>query len=354
MPTVNPVLPNDGEDADAIDITGPIQAILSVLNGNIDADNIKPGSLAWSLFGSVSNAIPSTAMQDSGNLEQFRDDANISFIVSGIIWSTLTGLNAAMTSGIYYSPTGIRNAPAAVSSYTFSASKDTYIDFGPNGGSPSYTPVANGADAPALTANYIRVALVVTNGTGITTIRQNGYDSKNNKIYPTGILTGAQLPGVWWEELGRVKNDVAATSLSITNLPLRKYLLVRQTTVGNGATTTNEFIRFNNDSSALYDYRRAIAGAPQALVAADTSINVYGDLSAQSVGEYSITNTASLNKTLMGRRQVAYLVAGGNGATWVDLSAVWRNSTVPINRIDYMTSTGQFAAGGELIVLGHD
>lgn len=58
MPTVNPTLPNDGEDADAVDVSGPILAILSVINGHIDEDNLEDGGVILSkLATSVANAL---------------------------------------------------------------------------------------------------------------------------------------------------------------------------------------------------------------------------------------------------------------------------------------------------------
>lgn len=58
MPTVNPTLPNDGEDADAVDVSGPILAILSVLNGHVDEDNLEDGAVILSkLATSVANAL---------------------------------------------------------------------------------------------------------------------------------------------------------------------------------------------------------------------------------------------------------------------------------------------------------
>lgn len=58
MPTVNPTLPNDGEDADAVDISGPILAILSVLNGHIDEDNLEDGAVIVSkLATAVANSL---------------------------------------------------------------------------------------------------------------------------------------------------------------------------------------------------------------------------------------------------------------------------------------------------------
>jgi hypothetical protein len=45
MPLVNPTLPNDGESADAVDISGPFLELLAVFNGHIGADNLEPGTI---------------------------------------------------------------------------------------------------------------------------------------------------------------------------------------------------------------------------------------------------------------------------------------------------------------------
>lgn len=45
MPQVNPVLPNQGETADAGDISVPFLALLAVFNGHIGADNLEPGTI---------------------------------------------------------------------------------------------------------------------------------------------------------------------------------------------------------------------------------------------------------------------------------------------------------------------
>lgn len=46
MPHVNPTLPNDGESADAGDVSGPFLELLAVFNGHIGADNLEPGTIA--------------------------------------------------------------------------------------------------------------------------------------------------------------------------------------------------------------------------------------------------------------------------------------------------------------------
>lgn len=45
MPFVNPTLPNDGESADAADISDPFLELLAVFNGHIGADNLEPGTV---------------------------------------------------------------------------------------------------------------------------------------------------------------------------------------------------------------------------------------------------------------------------------------------------------------------
>lgn len=61
MPLVNPTLPNDGESADAGDISIPFQALLAVFNGHIGADNLEPGTIASGIgAGDVSSSMIAT------------------------------------------------------------------------------------------------------------------------------------------------------------------------------------------------------------------------------------------------------------------------------------------------------
>lgn len=178
MPIVNVTLPSDGTGADVGDYNPAILAILAVLNGHIASDNIEPGSLDWSVMsGTMTNVIPSTAMQDSGSAEKFRDEANIGFTASGLVWSALTGLNATMTAGIQYTPDGLRRSVSAVTSRAFTVSKDTYVSISP-AGALSYQEVANNAAQPALTnSDYRWLAKVVTSASAITSVtdmRQTG------------------------------------------------------------------------------------------------------------------------------------------------------------------------------------
>lgn len=108
-------------------------------------------------------------------------ETSIPFVASGLVWSTISGLAAGMTSGVLYY-NGIRTPVNSVSSETFTASKDTYIDVDVNA-NVTYNAVSNNASAPALTTNSIRVAKVVTGASSISSITQTGVDSNNVQIY---------------------------------------------------------------------------------------------------------------------------------------------------------------------------
>ena len=177
MPLISTTLPSDGTTIDAADVNTPFNDILNVVNGNIDSDNVATGGLNYENFGTITGEIPASDMQDSGNVEKFRDEANVAFVASGCVWSALSGLNGAMTAGVVYNANGVRNAPGAVASKTFTASRDTYVDIATNG-AVSYSEVTNGAAAPAITTDYVRLVKVVTDGSAITSILQLGANTQ--------------------------------------------------------------------------------------------------------------------------------------------------------------------------------
>ena len=123
----------------------------------------------------------------------FRTEVLTDFVVSGGVWSQLSGLNGQMTAVTAYI-TGYRSSIVAVASRAFTASKDTYVDIlRTTVGAVTtftlvYTEVANGAAAPALAANSLRLAKVITSGVAITSVVQTGWDSLGNKIKPSGAV----------------------------------------------------------------------------------------------------------------------------------------------------------------------
>ena len=173
-----------------------------------------------------------------------------------------------------------------------------------------------------------------------------------------GAVTGAKIDfaatgagGVWWEEIGRTTLSSAGTTLSLSSLPVRKYLRIFFVGIPSGSVSVR--IRFNNDSGGNYAVR-AINNGTSA-----TNVSV-------SEGQFRATTGASMQLVtaeivnIATSDKICSFVASGiasSSATAPDISTGvnhWDNSTDAITRIDVYTSTNNLAAGSELVVLGHN
>lgn len=106
-------------------------------------------------------------------------DRMIDHVVSGLVIPTSGTLAATASAGVAY-VLGRRVVKAA-QAHTYTASKDTYVDL--DNTLYTYVAVTNGAGAPALTANAIRIAKVVTSASAVTSVVQTGVDSNGVNIY---------------------------------------------------------------------------------------------------------------------------------------------------------------------------
>lgn len=110
----------------------------------------------------------------SGELstDPLRTELFFDYIYSGMVWSGDSygsTRNASMTSGVMYI-NGRRLTATTVTARSFTASKDTYVDASDNGDGTAlltYTEVANNAASPALAANSVRIAIVITGASSI-------------------------------------------------------------------------------------------------------------------------------------------------------------------------------------------
>lgn len=161
--TVPQANPND-ELTDVLINQGP-NAIAAVVNGQIDDNNVS--SISGSKI--ASGTIPASASDTSSNPETRSIDTMSNAVASGCVWSISSGLNGTMTAGIVYI-NGKRIVVATIASQAFPVSKDTYVSVDVNGTVSIASQVANNAVSPALPANSVWLAIVITNGTVITGI----------------------------------------------------------------------------------------------------------------------------------------------------------------------------------------
>lgn len=173
----NPGVPQNGQSGDATPILANELAIAQAIS-SFDGSQVQSGS------------IQSAALANNINPQLRGSETLANFVYSGCLWSLVSGFSGTMTGGTIY-VNGFRTIVSGVGANTFAASSDTYVDID-NLGNIVYLAVANGATASSLTANSLRVAKVVTNGSAITTITQFGSDGIGNILYPIGPDSAAK------------------------------------------------------------------------------------------------------------------------------------------------------------------
>lgn len=169
MPTLTVSLPTDHTTADVGDYNGIISAIIALLNGRLDDDNIAPGALT--------EASLAADIRFSTFLKLIVPNFNTLPASGGISVPTLS-----FTTNIGGSTYMINGKLVTTSStpITVGASKDTYVDV-KDDGQVILVPVANNATSGMdLTLNTdgskaFRAGLIVSDGTHITAVYQYPY-----------------------------------------------------------------------------------------------------------------------------------------------------------------------------------
>lgn len=174
---------------------------------------------------------------------------------------------------------------------------------------------------------------------------------QSGTVDSTRINFGGSGAGVWWEEIGRTTLGVAGDTISVTSLPARKYLQIHYTAINTGSIVT--VIRFNNDSANNYAFQYMLNNTGGNTTA---SSNI-GNLSSSSKSVYGVMqviNIATLQKLFTSH--TAYSTATAASAPdYISMHGLWNNVAAQITRVDLVnTDTGDFAAGSELVILGHN
>jgi len=129
--------------------------------------------------------LQTNAIENESKLLQ-TEDIFSAFVVTGLLPATSANLISDISAGHAY-VTGTR-VNKAVTSKTYTASKDTYVDIN-SAGTYTFVEVALAAAAPAVTADSIRLAKVVTDATAITGVT----DLRN--LVLTGIIPNQKISG---------------------------------------------------------------------------------------------------------------------------------------------------------------
>jgi len=179
--------------ADQVD--AELNSIQSILNGNIDATNL------------AAESVTSASLATAVNPETRDYEMHTEFVASGLTIPTSADLTSSCAAGVAYIR-GIRVNKSSGTNHTYTASKDTYVDLDKNGNF-TYSGVANGAGAPAVATNSIRIAKVVSDGTKVASVtdmrmlspvtvnphKARAYRTSSNQIISDAVATKVQLNG---------------------------------------------------------------------------------------------------------------------------------------------------------------
>lgn len=179
----------------------------------------------------------------------------------------------------------------------------------------------------------------------------SGFDAA--AISAPDINFGGAGTGIWWEEIGRVTLSSIGTTMTISSIPVRKYLKLLIFCIASGGNIGSG-LRFNNDSGSNYSLRLSDSGAShgtfasQSGITLDTATNVNMFCTVDIINVATIEKLVEFNTTMQGAVGAGNLTASRQG--WPK----WSNTSTAITRIDLVTSSANYGVGSEIVVLGHN
>lgn len=169
------------------------------------------------------------------------------------------------------------------------------------------------------------------------------------------VLNSRGQTGEWWEEIGRAIATGSSDSISTGTIVAKKYLLILITGLPSGAITP--WLRFNNDSANNYAMRYSAGFGTGATLTSQSGVSLDPNSTGTVVlGRYETVNIASQEKVGIGLAVARGTAGAGNAPANLEVYGKWANTSDQITRVDLVNvaGAGDFAAGTELIVLGHD
>lgn len=165
--------------------------------------------------------------------------------------------------------------------------------------------------------------------------------------------TGADA-GIWWEELQRTTLGSDGDTITVSSIPVRKYLHVRIVILTTGVT--NLKVQFNSDTGSNYSYRVSTDFNTGGTATSNSNLGLVSTAAAQTKNAYiDIVNVATLEKYPI----ATTVESGGGGAANApstrELFGKWSNNTDAITSITiFNDGAGSFVTGSQAVVLGHD
>lgn len=156
----------------------------------------------------------------------------------------------------------------------------------------------------------------------------------------------------WWQEIARTTLSGAGDTITVSSIPARKYLQIRIKAIQSGSIGGN--IQFNGDTSTNYARRNVV----QTTVTTDTSASSW--VFNNNTGSENFYTVIEIDNISAQTKQGIATTNQGNASasanpTYIQSMGKWANTSAQITSLVVNnTSSGDFATGSEVVVLGHD
>lgn len=171
----------------------------------------------------------------------------------------------------------------------------------------------------------------------------------DNQILPAQLTSAAR----WWEELARTTRSTVGTSIDVS-FTAKKYLMILFNGVGSGAIDSTFIL--NNDSGANYAFQYSVqhgaqtSGTAQSNVPVESGATVAGGSSQNTLYIYNPSGADKLG--FFTNCSQSDSLTAANAPRYLNGQFMY-NSNTQCTRFTW-NSSGNFAIGSEVIVLGHD
>ena len=176
-----------------------------------------------------------------------------------------------------------------------------------------------------------------------------------NSFLSFGVAPVGEVGG--WIELGRTTLGSTGSSIDVTGLSDKRYLMVLTDARPDGANI-NMHGQINNDTASNYAYRSSIQGAADGTTASTTSYQTIqtGGNQYQCFGVTYLAKLSAQEKLIQNWGVPANTAGAGNAPLRTESVAKWVNTSNVIDEINMINLGGGSAliTGSEVVVLGWD
>lgn len=282
---------------------------------------------------------------------------NIAIVTVANSASSITNGNITDKRAQLFVATGTDGWTASPYAWTY-ASATTFTIAGVD--ATAYFPTGTKLRLIQTTTKYFRVisssfstdTTVTVTGVGDYTLANAAITSPYYSYQNTPQGFPRKQDGTWWEELGRTTLSSTADSISVS-ISARKYLLIRYSLAASGSI--NALLQLNSDTGSTYSYRSSINGAGDGTAVSQTSGQLVDTASQDALGEAKVVLNSTSKEKVIVNHGVRFVTGAANAPSRLETVIKWANTAAQITSVQIInSSTGDYASGSEVIVLGHD